>query len=143
MRYCADASAKRIAMKNSFLIIIVFCLFWSCQASQQASTSKSQNDTSTPSSVSLSNEIGTFKGEFKSTQGVKTELSCYCGNGGYLTTETGETISICFDAITLSSDCNAIEVKGTYIMKSNDPEPSNPCSKGTMKIFKVQSYQCI
>lgn len=129
-------------MWSRFLIIIASCLFWTCQTSQSVIDSKSDKETNTISSASQNAKVNTFRGKFRSTQGIKTAISCYCDNGGYLKTEAGETIAICLDGIKAAVSCEILEVKGQYITKSNDPEPENPCSQGQMEIFMVSSYQC-
>jgi hypothetical protein len=85
----------------------------------------------------------TLNGTFESQQGVMTTLSCYCFNGGFLTTATEKQIPICFENNSDNINCKMINVTGFYKTVKNTPEPTSPCKKGEMTYFKVVSYKCL
>jgi hypothetical protein len=85
--------------------------------------------------------IETRTGSFVSMKGVMDELSCYCFNGGYLTTENNEKIPLCFqeeDEI----DCKNLSVEGYFEEKNIDTEETNPCPVGKKSVFKVVAFEC-
>lgn len=118
-------------MQNSLLILLVLCLLLGCQTSQQAAAIA-------PAPI----KPLTFQGTFTSTKGVKTPLSCYCYDGGYLKTTAGATIAICLDGLNAQINCNMLQVNGSYLTKRNDPEPGSACSQGEMEYFQVTAYEC-
>ncbi len=85
----------------------------------------------------------TLSGTFESKQGVMTPLSCYCFNGGFLTTSDAKSIPVCFDNEANNMDCKKIRVTGYYKTMTNNPEPTSPCPKGEMTYFGVVSYTCL
>jgi hypothetical protein len=85
----------------------------------------------------------TLRGAFTSTAGVMTTLSCYCGNGGTITTTAGKEIEVCFENAHAEITCTNIRVRGYYITKTNAPSPSSPCPQGTKTYFKVLTHTCL
>lgn len=69
-------------------------------------------------------------------------LSCYCFNGGYLTTDKGEDIALCFEE-DKNIPCNRLTVTGYYTTVVNKPEPTSPCRAGEMRYFKVVTVKCL
>ncbi|ASS48689.1 MAG: hypothetical protein A3D31_06950 [Candidatus Fluviicola riflensis] len=85
----------------------------------------------------------TFEGDYQSSRGVMTPLSCYCSDGGTLTVTEDEKIKVCFDGLKEKpDDCTKISVTGQFQTVANEPEETNPCPKGTMKVFVVESFKC-
>lgn len=89
------------------------------------------------------NETIVIEGIFESKQGVMTPLSCYCGNGGYVTTADGKQIAVCFEGLLDAIPCKKISIKGIYKTVTNSPEPTNPCPKGEMTYLKVLEFRCL
>ena len=91
-------------------------------------------------------KIITLTGQFESKQGVMTTLSCYCYEGGEVTTSKNEIINICLKGVENADDaqnCTKISVKGYYVNVTNDAKSNSSCPKGTMRYFKVISYECL
>lgn len=125
-------------MFHRLFIYTLCCLLFSCQG-----TKITNSGGSPPSPIGTEKDKATtLKGVFRSSKGVKDPLSCYCFDGGYLTTTTGESFAVCFDNLRTSPDCESVELSGSFLIKSNDPEPGSVCAKGEMKIFKVTTFQC-
>ncbi len=93
------------------------------------------------SSNSAQNETVVLTGDYKSMQGVMNPVSCYCGNGGYLTTESGEKTAICFGDKD-KPDCKTITVTGHYTTVTVAADPNNPCPAGQMRLLEVTSFTC-
>ena len=87
-------------------------------------------------------EVFTLEGEFRSTKGVMTSLSCYCYNSGVIKQADESTIDICFEE-NVEVPCTKIRVTGRYITESKQVDPNNPCASGSMQLFKVISYTCL
>lgn len=84
----------------------------------------------------------TLKGQFESKQGVMDMISCYCGKGGYLTTNDGQEYALCFDKVKDERiRSGRIEVKG--IFKTIKISSNGACPGGSKKIFQVKSYEKI
>lgn len=129
-------------MYYRLFISMAFCLLVSCQASQQAVSSQNSPDSPAQTSGAQNGELTTLKGVFRSSRAVKDPLSCFCFDGGYLTTSTGESFAICFDNLRSSPDCESIELSGNFSIITNEPEPGSACAKGEMKIFRVTTFRC-
>ena len=85
----------------------------------------------------------TLTGDYQSSRGVMTPLSCYCSDGGTLAVSEDEKIKVCFDKLDKKPEnCQKITVTGHYETLANDPEETSPCPKGTMKVFVVESFKC-
>jgi hypothetical protein len=69
-------------------------------------------------------------------------LSCYCYNGGYITTSSNEKIPICFSNDDEDVPCKNLEVSGNYKSIKIQPDSNNPCPSGEMNIFFVTKYTC-
>ncbi|NVK65899.1 MAG: hypothetical protein HWE22_14995 [Flavobacteriales bacterium] len=81
-------------------------------------------------------EQKTITGSFQSVEGVMDRLSCFCYHSGYVTTEDGERIAVCFEETVES--CPKITVTGYQTSKKISE--NGACSKGIMGYLKVQSY---
>jgi ABC-type oligopeptide transport system substrate-binding subunit len=81
-------------------------------------------------------EQRTVTGKFRSVSGVMDKLSCYCSNGGYVTSEDGVVTAVCFDEAVES--CDKITVTG--YMTSRKIEKNGSCPEGIMGFLKAQSY---
>lgn len=100
-------------------------------------------NTEEPIAVELPNQNGvgivqqkSLTGSFQSVEGVMDRLSCFCSHGGYVTTEDGERIAVCFDETVES--CPKITITGYQTSKKiND---NGACTEGMMSYVKVQSY---
>lgn len=94
-------------------------------------------------SIKNQREEITLKGVYQSVKGVKDPLSCYCFNAGYLiTTESKNSVPICFKNNDEEINCINIVVTGYYGKKKINPEPTNPCASGELNIFYASSYKC-
>ncbi len=112
-------------MKKYGIIIVACLIVFSCAINTKKSVIKQT----------------VLNGSFRSVQGVMDNLSCYCSNGGYVTTMENKKIGICFDE---SSEftCKNIQVKGYYRKKMINPEKYSPCPAGERNLFYVTSYKC-
>ncbi|MES2554773.1 MAG: hypothetical protein V4604_01405 [Bacteroidota bacterium] len=85
----------------------------------------------------------TLTGTYQSKRGVMTPLSCYCSDGGMLSTGGETEIKVCFDKLDKKpKDCQKISVTGHYETLANDPEETSPCPKGIMTVFVVEKFKC-
>lgn len=115
-------------------IILNALLLASCGTAQPVSETDSNTETQ---------EKETFTGDYQSSKGVMTPLSCYCSDGGTLTVSEDEKIKVCFDGLKEKpEDCQKITVTGHYETLANDPEETSPCPKGTMQVFVVEKFTC-
>ena len=87
-------------------------------------------------------EIITLEGEFRSTKGVMTSLSCYCYNSGVIKQADESMIDICFEE-NVDVSCTKIRVTGWYVNEHVQVDENNPCASGSMELFKVISYTCL
>jgi hypothetical protein len=116
------------------LMILNLALLVSC------STVKPISETDTKSTTE---EKQTLTGDYHSTTGVMTPLSCYCSEGGALLVGQDEKISVCFDGLKEKpDDCKQLTVTGHFETISNEPESTSPCPKGTMEVFVVERFEC-
>lgn len=79
-------------------------------------------------------------GSYKSTMGVMDRFSCFCFNGGYITTASGERIPVCFEGNIKPVTCKNIEVKGTY--KTKEIKDEGACTAGSIKYIAAESHTC-
>ncbi|MDH4474276.1 MAG: hypothetical protein QE487_16850 [Fluviicola sp.] len=118
---------------NSFILLNVLLLA-SCGTTKPVSDADSNAETQ---------EKQTFTGDYHSTTGVMTPLSCYCSDGGALLIGENDKISVCFDSMKEKpDDCKQLTVTGHFETLSNEPESTSPCPKGTMEVFVVESFKC-
>lgn len=86
-----------------------------------------------------------LSGTYESKKGVMHKISCYGFNIGYLTTEKGEKVVVCFDNLDNSADlkvdCENIAVQGHYSEKTI--EGKGNCAAGTLKILYVEEWSCL
>ena len=116
------------------VILLNALLLASCSTAKTVSETDSNTETQ---------KKETFTGDYQSSKGVMTPLSCYCSDGGTLTTSEDEKLKVCFDGLKEKpGDCTKISVTGYYETLANDPEETNPCPKGTMKVFVVERFEC-
>lgn len=119
-------------MKNSaYIIILIF-------AAILLNSSKCENN-----KKATSKDV-TLTGKYKSLKGVMNNLSCYCYDVGYLTTEAGKRIAVCFKDIKSSEiNCkNKLIVTGNFQTIKHNSGDNDPCPSGERKIFMVKSYSC-
>ena len=96
-------------------------------------------------------EATTIEGTFSSTRGVMKPISCYCFDGGYITTAAGDEIAVCFEGKEMEDasrnsekfTCNRIKVTGIYVEKTRAPENDSPCPAGTIRYLKVSKFECM
>lgn len=71
-------------------------------------------------------------------------LACYGSNMGYITTDQGKRIPLCFDrqpnASSLTIECEGIAVDGHYEEKKI--EANGNCKAGSMNILYVDRWSC-
>jgi len=118
------------------LSIFVSILYYGCFYSNQDSQEISEDIKNIPK------QYESLQGTYKSVMGVMDPLSCYCFNGGYLTTQSGKEIPICFENSEVEIECDYLLIEGNYITKKIDHDSTNPCSAGEMTLFYVTSYEC-
>ena len=84
----------------------------------------------------------TYTGNYRSIMGVMNSLSCYCYNGGYLTTDSNEKIEISFDEMEIDKvKSGRITVTGHFEEITHESQEMDPCPAGTKTIFIVESYK--
>ena len=84
-----------------------------------------------------------LEGSYRSIRGVMDPLSCYCFNGGYLTTAEGERFALCFaNEEDMPGACENLRVTALHTTKTLDPEPTSPCPAGERTLYAVQSFTC-
>jgi len=96
-------------------------------------------------------ELESYTGTFSSKRGVMHQLSCHCFDGGYLTTEGGDKIAVCFEKGELEEVqshfddpvCKKMKVTGEMIQHYLPPAKGGPCSGGSMTYLKVRSFTCL
>lgn len=122
----------------SFLLLNVVFLS-GCSTAQTAA--KTKTDSKTEASEKPKKE--TFTGDYQSSKGVMTPLSCYCNDGGTLTVSEDEKIKVCFDGMKEKpGSCQRISITGHYETLANEPEETSPCERGTMQVFVVEKFKC-
>lgn len=92
----------------------------------------------------------TVEGSFSSKRGVMHEISCYCFDSGFVTTDAGDKVAVCFEKNEMEAarknsekfSCSRIKVTGTYVTKTISPE-DGACSSGSMRYLKVASFKCM
>jgi hypothetical protein len=93
----------------------------------------------------------TIEGEFRSVHAVMNPLSCYCNDGGYVTTASGDEIAVCFEKGQFQagkgggdkSECDRIQVTGTYKTEVRKSGENDPCPDGTMQYLSVTKFKCL
>ena len=93
-----------------------------------------------PAYIGSDNKDKSLQGTYKSVKGVMDPLSCYCNNGGYLTTSDNKKIPVCFEDTDTEIKYDAIEIHGNYKTVKNNPEPTSACRAGSMTYFSATSY---
>jgi hypothetical protein len=68
-------------------------------------------------------------------------LSCYCANGGYLSTADGKEIPLCLKN-EMEPDCVEMMVEGKMTRKQIEPEATSPCPGGEMEYLMVRKFEC-
>ena len=84
----------------------------------------------------------TVTGNFKSIKGAMKELSCYCYNSGYLTTNDNKVIPVCLSSNNIKVDCTNVKFTGYYETKEIKPNKNDVCPSGKMTYLKVVSHKC-
>ncbi|MCP4442113.1 MAG: hypothetical protein GY810_24650 [Aureispira sp.] len=83
---------------------------------------------------------GTIQGSFRSLEGARKKVTCYCHDSGIITTKNGKTINVCFKNTTMPEEsCSSIKVKGAYETIKKSPESSSPCAGGSMNVFMAST----
>lgn len=120
-----------------------FLRFLSIIATLLTACSTTNKKPETTAVATPTEQMLTFTGTYESKQGVMTPLSCYCGNGGYLTPKDEKRIAICFEGNNDWMTCKNMTITGFYKTIKNNPEPTSPCPKGEMTYLKVVTFKCI
>jgi hypothetical protein len=116
-------------MRHLYIYIYVLLLL-------SLTTCKTQQAVSNPS------EEITLSGTYETRRGVMDALSCFCYNGGYITTAKGERIAICIADEGINIDCKRVLVKGKYLTVTKEKEPNGVCAGGTMTYFEANTVSC-
>jgi hypothetical protein len=93
----------------------------------------------------------TIEGDFRSVSGVMNSLSCYCSDGGYVTTAAGDRIAVCFEKDEFQTakhasdkfSCERIRVTGVYKNANRESGENDPCPGGTMRYLAVTKFKCL
>lgn len=125
----------------AILLTLSASLAWGQQVKNSAS----------PTLPAVEENTVTYVGTFRSFRGVMQPLSCYCFDGGELTTKGGRTINICFEDNELEKkmsseenlECTRIKVMGVMKTKSYESDGNSPCPSGSMTYLKVTSFRCL
>jgi hypothetical protein len=124
-------------MKFIFSILILFSIVFATSCARVPNLDHPAKDTEEVLETDAV-EQKTITGSFRSVSGVMNELSCYCSNGGYVTTEDGSEVAVCFNADEEVPSCDKITVTG--YMTSKKIESNGVCPGGMMGFLKVQTY---
>ncbi|MFN8393181.1 MAG: hypothetical protein U0176_00755 [Bacteroidia bacterium] len=127
----------------AFLFTITASIAWGQQV-------KSSTAPTLPSAT-VAEKTVTFVGTFRSFRGVMQPLSCYCYDGGELTTKGGRTVKVCFENNELQEamqnnekmECKRIKVMGVMKEKLYVSDGNSPCPSGSMTYLKVTSFRCL
>jgi hypothetical protein len=92
----------------------------------------------------------TVEGSYRSIRGVMNALSCHCYDGGYITTDSGDRIAVCFENKELDAAmdkdpdmrCDRLRVTGVYKDSGLESDGNNPCPSGSMRYLKVIKWHC-
>lgn len=128
----------KLLIMNLLLSLLLSLLFTSPAVLAGGGKSKSKKSTVT------------IEGSFSSKRGVMHHLSCYCYDGGYVTTANGDEIAICFEKNEMETaaqasekfSCEHIKVTGVYVEKTRVPGEGDVCQGGTMRYLKVSKFEC-
>jgi len=102
-------------------------------------------DSTAQSAVKVSDEKAeseTITVPFQSIKGVMNELSCYCYNGGFLTTESGERIAVCITNEDSEITCEKVSFTGHYETIERAADATSPCPGGEREVFVAESFVC-
>lgn len=119
-----------------FSSLFAVSLLFSCGNTDSSSSQKKPEKMTSDKTTEIS-------GTYSSIKGVKNKLSCYCYNGGYLITESGERIAVCFKDENIDINCERVEISGKYVVKKLNTEPGSACKNGKMKIFEAEKFECL
>ena len=90
---------------------------------------------------SYSQNSQTFSGNYRSIMGVMNSLSCYCDNGGYLTYDKDQVVSISFDKMKIAKvKSGEITVFGHFEDITHESQDMDACPSGTRSVFIVDSF---
>lgn len=117
------------------MILSATMLFAGCWVKEETIQEIWENQISTQNQISL-------EWNYQSVMWVMDNLSCYCFNAGYLTTQDWQSIPICLENSDKAISCTNISISGIYKTKTINPDSSNPCPTGEMKYFSVENYEC-
>ena len=131
------------------LVIAAFAFFTSscCQTNGTDGNDSTKKETLMKEEVPETTETENVKketitGTFRSIKGVMNNLSCYCYNGGFVTTAEGTEISICLPNENAEIDCKTVELTGHYETITIEPDGNSPCPAGELEVFMVSSFEC-
>ena len=116
-----------------------------CFSSNNSNTEVNKKDVSQDKVINEEeSENLKFIGTYESKTGVMTNISCYCFQTGYFTTEEGNEIVICFKDGTKEASCSDnLRIVGYFKNITITPEETSPCSAGEREIFHVTEYECM
>lgn len=84
-----------------------------------------------------------LKGDFQDMAGVMNLVSCYCSQGGYLTTNEGKKVPVCYKEIQGGIACKKdVHLNGYFQTETITPSPMSACPPGSLNIFQATSYYC-
>lgn len=125
-------------MKFTFTFLLSCLLLTSCSTGKKVISESDDLVADSPPPVVTT----TIQGSYKSTKGIMTKLSCYCSNGGTITTESGKEFLICFSENIEVPNCDNLTVTGNFTMKELQSEESSPCPSGQIRYLKVKDFKC-
>lgn len=115
--------------KYLLLSLFMFCTCFACSPKGQGTST-------------TSNKASIVEGDFQSVAGVKDPLSCFCSNGGYVTTTKGERVAVCFGE-NQSINCKKITVNGMYEQHTKSSDPTDVCANQSATFLKVKAFSCL
>jgi hypothetical protein len=131
---------KRNSITQLFGLLTFTLLIASCATPEKVVEAERVNNREGTGATAVTE--GRIQGTVQSVRGVMDELSCYCGNGAYITNSGGGKSAVCFaDNVNLEG-CVEIEVSGIYETVYLESDENNPCPSGEMSFMRVKKYTC-
>lgn len=127
---------------------LIFASFMILAATAWTQQTKS---TASPTLPPAQESTVTYVGDYQSLRGVMQPLSCYCFDGGILTTRSGRKVNVCFENGELENalqtddkiQCKRIKVMGVMKEKFYESDGNSPCPSGSMTYLRVTSFRCL
>jgi len=135
--------------KNILVILILSVVLMGCFSSNNSNTesnttTKGEVQTESNNNLIEEGEQNSYFGTYDSKKGVMTDISCYCYQTGYFTTEDGEEFVICFKDDMEEATCSEnLKIEGYFENVTITSDENSPCSAGEREIFYVTKFECM